>query len=192
MKDTSGQVLLTDTVGFIDDLPPWLIEAFKAALEEVYYSDLVLLVIDISESIHEILRKLRTSWEILSEDSLDILPVLNKVDMVSESELERKKKAMQNINSDVVPISAKEGDNLDELIHIIRSRLLEKIEAKLTTYRDDGVQKLLHKLYEEAEVEDVKYKRPTEVTFRTDERGLGRIRSSLKDTDRIEVVGDIE
>ncbi|MEM2875266.1 MAG: GTPase HflX, partial [Candidatus Hadarchaeales archaeon] len=40
----SKKILLTDTVGFIDGLPPWLVEAFKATLEEVYASDLVLVL----------------------------------------------------------------------------------------------------------------------------------------------------
>ena len=42
------KILLTDTVGFIEDLPPWLIEAFKSTLEEITHSDIILLVVDVS------------------------------------------------------------------------------------------------------------------------------------------------
>jgi len=48
-------ILLTDTVGFIDSLPPWLIEAFKATLEEIYLADLVVLLLDVAEPLPEIL-----------------------------------------------------------------------------------------------------------------------------------------
>ncbi|HDO41855.1 MAG TPA: HflX family GTPase, partial [Candidatus Bathyarchaeota archaeon] len=48
------KVLLTDTVGFIDRLPLTLIEAFHSTLEETIFSDLILLVVDVSEPIQEI------------------------------------------------------------------------------------------------------------------------------------------
>src|SRR6056297_173200 len=47
-------VLLTDTVGFISDLPHWLVESFKSTLDAVYLADLVLLVVDVSEPTDEI------------------------------------------------------------------------------------------------------------------------------------------
>ncbi|MFC7027800.1 GTPase HflX [Halomicroarcula sp. GCM10025710] len=52
------EVLVTDTVGFIQDLPHWLVESFKSTLDSVYRADLVLLVVDVSESVEEI----RESW----------------------------------------------------------------------------------------------------------------------------------
>ena len=51
------KVLLTDTVGFIDNLPLTLIEAFHSTLEETVFSDLILLVVDVSEPHREIERK---------------------------------------------------------------------------------------------------------------------------------------
>lgn len=188
LEDDSGRVLITDTVGFIDDLPPWLIEAFKAALEEVYLADIVFLVVDVSEPFQEILRKFKASREILSESSAEMIMVLNKIDVVSESSLKRKVKALEGIVSDIVLISAKKGDNLDRLREIIRSRLLEQIHARLTTRRRTGVEKLLHKLYEEAEVEEVKYENPTQVTFWTDEESLGKLRKTFGEGTRIEVL----
>ncbi len=47
-------VLVTDTVGFISDLPHWLVESFKSTLDSVYRADLVLLVVDVGEDIDEI------------------------------------------------------------------------------------------------------------------------------------------
>lgn len=190
LEDVSEKVLITDTVGFIDDLPPWLVEAFKAALEEAYLADLVLLVVDASESFREILRKYKTSREILSDSSAEMVTVLNKIDLVSGSSLNRKVRALRNVSSQLIPVSAEEGDNLDDLKGIIRAKLLESIHARLTTHKREGVEKLLHELYEKAEVEEVEYENPTQVTFWADEESLGKLRSSLGERSEIEIIGD--
>lgn len=190
LDDDSQRILVTDTVGFIDDLPPWLIEAFKAALEEVYLANLILLVVDVSEPFQEILRKYKTSREILSESSANIIVVLNKTDRIPESEFKRKVNAFRKISPEMILISAKEGTNLEALKDTVRSRLLEQVHARLTTHRREGTEKLLHKLYERAEVEDVSYDNPMEVTFWTDERSLGKLRDSLGKGAKVEIIGD--
>jgi GTP-binding protein HflX len=118
---TSRKVLLTDTVGFIDGLPPWLIEAFRATLEEIYLADLVVLVIDISEPLPEILRKLRASRGILAEYPVKVVTALNKVDLLSKAELDRRLEVLQGIVPAAVPISASQGTNLHILLNEIRS-----------------------------------------------------------------------
>lgn len=190
LNESNRNVLITDTVGFIRDLPPWLIEAFKAALEEVYLADIVLLLVDVSEPFREILHKFKTSREILSESSANIITVLNKIDTVSESSLKRKREALEKITSDVIAISAREGTNLGELREEIQSRFFERIHARLTTSKSRGVEKLLHELYEETKVEDVKYENPTEITFWTDEEALKKLRGRLGEETRIEVLGE--
>ncbi len=190
LEGSSRKILITDTVGFIDDLPPWLIEAFKAALEEVYLADLVLLVVDVSESFTNILRKIKTSRDILSESSAQMITVLNKIDKVSKDSFQRKLNALKEICSDIVPVSAKEEINLDQLKERIRSILLKQIQARLTTHRSEGVEKLLHKLYEETEVMDVKYENPTQVTFWTDKESIGRLSKFLDSEAEIEIIGE--
>ncbi len=186
----SQKILITDTVGFIDNLPPWLIEAFKAALEEIYLADLVLLVVDASESFREIMRKFKTSREILSESSADIVVLLNKVDMLSQSSLERKKESLERIAPKVMTISAKKGQNLEKLKDFIHSKLLEKVHARLTTEMKNGVEKLIHELYEKTKVEEVKYENPTKVTFWADEKALGQLQKSIDDRTKIEIIGE--
>jgi GTP-binding protein HflX len=77
-------VLITDTVGFIDDLPHWLIKAFHSTLEEIFLSDVILLMLDASEDIEEIQRKLDTSFNVLLPDlnPSKIILVLNKIDRI--------------------------------------------------------------------------------------------------------------
>jgi len=115
-----NEVLLTDTVGFIDGLPPWMVEAFKATLEEIYLADLVVLVIDISEPLPEILRKLLVSRGILAEYPVKVLTVFNKIDLCSPPELEERLEVLSDVAGEALSISAMEGINLDLLIGEIR------------------------------------------------------------------------
>ena len=79
-------VLLTDTVGFVSDLPHWLVESFESTLDSVYRADLVLLVVDASEPIEEMRDKLVTCHDTLYErNEAPIVTVLNKVDRVDDA-----------------------------------------------------------------------------------------------------------
>ena len=61
------EILVTDTVGFIEDLPPWMVEAFHSTLEEIALADVILLVLDASDPVDEMARRLRSSLRILHE-----------------------------------------------------------------------------------------------------------------------------
>jgi len=61
------EILVTDTVGFIEDLPPWMVEAFHSTLEEIALADVILLVVDASDPVDEMARRLRSSLRILWE-----------------------------------------------------------------------------------------------------------------------------
>lgn len=85
--DSRRRVLLSDTVGFISRLPTYLVESFKSTLEELTYADLVLLVIDASESRESVRIKLESCKEILRQLEVDqekVLLVLNKMDLAPE------------------------------------------------------------------------------------------------------------
>src|SRR6056297_1543887 len=106
-------VLVTDTVGFISDLPHWLVESFKSTLDSVYYADLVLLVVDVSESVEEIREKLVTCHDTLYErNQAPIVTVLNKVDAVGEDDLERKREALSALAPNPVAVSGLAGTNV--------------------------------------------------------------------------------
>ena len=115
-----NEILLTDTVGFIDGLPPWIVEAFKATLEEVYLADLVVLLIDISEPVPEIVRKILVSRDILAEYPVRVLTVFNKIDLPSPFELKERLEVLSEVVRGGIPISAMLGTNLDLLIGEVR------------------------------------------------------------------------
>lgn len=131
-----GKVLLSDTVGFISKLPAYMIEAFKSTLDELRYADLILLVIDISEPIDEIVKKYHSCIDILNELQVNpnkIIHVLNKVDLIDNEDLVNKTQVLKL--EDYIAISAKKRINID--------KLLAKIEERIFKPKEDVKQKHL-------------------------------------------------
>lgn len=119
------EIVIADTVGFIRDLPKELKAAFKATLEELYDADLLLHVVDISDSDFE--SKISSVNGILEEMSLlniGVVYVLNKMDRLAEVELESRLAYFNFKNYSHVPISAIEKINLEEL----KIKILNELE----------------------------------------------------------------
>lgn len=71
-RSDKREILVTDTVGFIEDLPPWMVEAFHSTLEEIALADVILLVLDASDPVEEMARRLRSSLSILRTFDVDV------------------------------------------------------------------------------------------------------------------------
>ena len=109
-------VLLTDTVGFIADLPHWLVESFESTLDSVYRADLVLLVVDASESVEAMREKLVTSHDTLYErNEAPVVTVFNKIDRLEPGALADKRAALSGVAPDPIAVSAKTGAGVAEL-----------------------------------------------------------------------------
>ncbi len=126
-------VLVSDTVGFIDSLPPLLFDAFYTTLGEVLYADLVLLVVDISDEVSEVERKAGASMDILHELGVSyrrIVVAANKIDITAD--VEEKISYLRSLGSTVVPISALKRLNLLELEKALLASLPDYVRAELT------------------------------------------------------------
>ncbi|MEM4262674.1 MAG: GTPase, partial [Thermoplasmata archaeon] len=125
--NVKAKILLTDTVGFIKNLPPNLIDAFDATMEEIYVSDCVLLVIDASDPVETIKVKFETSIDFLvSRVPKDrIVVVLNKIDRVTSSDLNLKLPFFNNLFSGYVyyVISALTKQGLNKIVNEILDRM---------------------------------------------------------------------
>ena len=155
------KVLLTDTVGFIRDLPHQLIEAFKATLEELQSADLLLHVVDISsqnaesqiQAVHQVLAELGvTEKEMIyvfnKMDRLDTLPMLS----------------LHLPKDSYCYVSALTGYHLPELLALIADRAAsgrQSVQLAVPINRGD----LLNKAYTAGQVEDVEYTEE-HITFR--------------------------
>jgi len=123
IREIDRTVLITDTIGFLDDLPPFVIEAFKNTIEEIFTADLVLLTVDSSESREEIKRKILTSKKILYPDLSPerVILVLNKLDIGPGRHLDEKVLSEWIECSAIVRVSAKTGEGIESLMdHILK------------------------------------------------------------------------
>ncbi len=151
-------VLLTDTVGFISDLPHWLVESFKSTLDSVYRADLVLLVVDASESTEEMREKLVTCHDTLYErNEAPIVTVLNKVDKVDESELEEKKRALSALAPNPVVVSGLTGENVEGLTARIEAELPDWQHERLLLPMTDDTMSLVSWVHDHGNVEREEY-----------------------------------
>lgn len=153
------RVLLSDTVGFIRNLPTTLVAAFRATLEEVQRAALLLHVSDVtSPTAPEQQRQVEAVLKELEVNKTAQIRVMNKTDLLPEAQ----RKALENSDS-VIYISAVRGQGLDELLRAIDARLeidalrqlrirIPQVEGKLLSqiearahvlkraYRDGAVQ----------------------------------------------------
>ena len=114
------EVLLSDTVGFVKNLPHQLVASFKATLEEAVNADLLMHIVDVSNA--EALKQIESVKHVLAEigcSKKPILQVLNKCDVVRNiSDLE----ILQTLYRDAVSISAKTGFGLDSLCEAVTAK----------------------------------------------------------------------
>src|SRR2546423_6602214 len=110
---TRKRILLTDTIGFVDGVPFWMVEAFNATFEEILQADLVLLLVDVSDAPDEIGRKgrlaARTLFPKVPADS--ILPILTKADRLPDRDIETRARLLAESEFHRAPlaISAQTG-----------------------------------------------------------------------------------
>lgn len=120
------EVLLTDTVGFINNLPTQLIAAFRATLEEIEEASMLVHVVDLTHpNAPEQVITVHETLEELGVDDRPVVYALNKIDAVPAEHLENldQLKAELGIEGDSVAISAQEGLNIEELLLHIEQTL---------------------------------------------------------------------
>ena len=130
----SRELLVSDTVGFIDRLPHALVAAFRATLEEVAAADLILHVIDASAPDRE--RRLDAVRQVLEEvgaNEVPLVEVYNKCDALTADERRR----LQERDPAAICISALGGDGIDELVDTVASRVALDVRRMTLTFDPD-------------------------------------------------------
>ncbi len=148
------KVVLTDTVGFMHDLPHGLIEAFKATLEEVEQADLLLHVMDISNpnyqhfytAVNEVLKELKAFEK-------PTILVLNKIDKLEDR---GRLKEFKDNHQWLVGVSALNGQNIQSLLLSIEEALRERSKEIDVVLKSDRMD-LVNLAYAQGKVLEVKY-----------------------------------
>jgi GTPase len=169
-----GPVLLSDTVGFIRDLPHHLIASFKATLEEARQANLLLHVADVSNP--DAYRQIASVFQVLEELDIrakDTLLVLNKTDAISDRlQLD----ALRKHYPHAVPISARSGHGLDRLAAAVSDALSHSfLDVDVETGIDNG--RLMAFLAAHGEIRSKQFSDNRVVVHcRIPEQHLGRVR----------------
>jgi len=148
------RVVLSDTVGFIRNLPAHLIEAFKATLEEVVEADLLLHVMDVSsprrqdhaDAVEEVL-------EVLGALEKRTIPVFNKIDLLEDPRI------LERVRRDLpesVAVSALQKTHLDDLLRQAQKALAGYFE-EISLVLPHGKRGLVDVLYREGQVQEIAY-----------------------------------
>ena len=167
-----GPVLLSDTVGFIRDLPHHLIASFRATLEETQQADLLLHVADAGGS--EVIRQIEAAYKVLEELGIrekDTLLVLNKIDTAPVDTV----RALQLRYPAAVAISARSGEGLDRLTAAV-SEALSREFLTLEVVLPIGDGRIAALLAKEGEILSKQYTDETAtICCRVPQRLLGRL-----------------
>jgi GTP-binding protein HflX len=179
--------LLTDTVGFIDRLPLTLIEAFHSTLEETIYSDLILLVLDISEPIEKIEKKNSICLETIDRieaSGIPIITVLNKIDLLSEEETKQKLETLKVKTKNPILTSALLRTNLELLKQKILKNLEDYVQASFSVPLTNETMPFMSWVHEGANVQKVKFiSSAVQVVFEADPLFTEKIRKRVEELD---------
>ena len=160
LEISKRKFLLTDTVGFIDRLPLKLIEAFHSTLEETIYSDLIILALDVSEPIETIEKKNNICLETIDRigaTGIPIITVLNKIDLLHETETKQKLEALKVQTKNPILISALHQTNLELLRQEILKKLEDYVQASFSVPLTTQTMPFLSWVHEKADVQKASF-----------------------------------
>ena len=189
LGSVNEKMLITDTIGFLRDLPHYMIESFRTTLEEIFTSDLVLLVIDSSDEPLMFYEKIRTSKELLvpkvSPDNLII--ILNKIDLlldknqdiVLEDEIETIRTTF--LGSEIITLSSKTGIGLDSLLAAVRKRIEMDISISIILPNISQSNSILSLIFDSCNVTSVQYKSNIELEAKCHNADIGKYKKMIEE-----------
>jgi GTP-binding protein HflX len=183
-KRVPHDILISDTVGFIRNLPHDLIESFKSTLAEVIESDILIHVIDVSsDSFEEQIKIVEETLAELYAESKPVIMAFNKVDLLEEDEKGAVLSELRKRYPEAVFISAQKGINLsaleEKIIDVINEELLET-EIKIPIENGDAY-KIVNLLHKEVEIMETKYlDKSIKLKIRAKRSDIDRIQKTLK------------
>lgn len=173
------QVMVVDTVGFINKIPHALIEAFKSTLEEVTTADLLLHVVDVTHPVYE--EQIRVVEDVLREIGAGDTPrlmVANKIDVVEAPVLRLGGKG----GLEACPISALTGKGIDRLLHAVE-RVLDQGKERVRLHLSPSQAHLLSVLRRRGRILEEEYREDgILVTALVTPKLAGQVRKQLRES----------
>ncbi len=168
----SRPFLLSDTVGFINNLPTDLVKAFRATLEEALYADLIIDVVDYSDPDYKMhMEVTKKTLNDLGAGDIRIIHVMNKADKVAIE--------IPSISENTIVLSVKTGQGIDELLKMIEKELSngKKQVSLLIPYSDSGIES---ELRDKAIIKELSYENEgIKISAEVDEETEGRLKKYI-------------
>ncbi len=178
----SSKILLTDTVGFLKDLPHYLVESFHNTFQDVFSADLVVLVVDSSEPLYNVSEKIIAMQEILGDGVTgnNILVALNKNDSDPDRIGDMVNMVREVLDPiAVVPLSALIGDGVDTMLGLIDEYFRPPIIVRFSAANTDRTVTEISRIYDFYYVESVEYSNTVKVVFRCTSEDLELVMDRL-------------
>ena len=172
-------------MGFIDRLPLGLIDAFHSTLEETIFSDLIIIVVDLSEPIETIEMKNNVCLETidrLGASGIPTITALNKIDLIKPEEKDQKIEALKDKVKNPILLSAKRETNLDELKkHVLR--ILENyVRAQFSVPLSDNIMSFMSWVHQKTDIHKENYTNDSvEILFEATPAVADQIRKKVED-----------
>ena len=155
--ETKERIVISDTIGFIRKIPPYLIASFHATLQEVVYADLLLHVVDISHpKLFEYMDTVFQTLKDIHADHKDMILIFNKIDLLPQNEYLFMKKKLRIDYPDSLFVSARTGANFDDIEKAI-SKMLAHSKKNIVLKIPNKEQKFISYLFDNAEIIDKRY-----------------------------------
>ncbi|HHI87759.1 MAG TPA: GTPase HflX [Candidatus Cloacimonetes bacterium] len=155
--ETKERIVISDTIGFIRKIPPYLIASFHATLQEVVYSDLLLHVVDISHpKLYEYMDTVIQTLKGIHANHKDMILIFNKIDLLSRNQYLFMKKKLRIDYPDSLFVSARTGEYFDEIEQAI-SKVLANSKKCITLKVPNNEQKFISYLFDNAEILEKRY-----------------------------------
>jgi len=193
VRGIKGNALITDTVGFIKDLPTDLVNAFNSTLEEIFYADLILLVFDASEPTEVIKSKLTTSMDIVLKKigSRPLLFIGNKADLIKKDVRQSLGETLRTVTEPyrLMFVSAKTGEGLDGIRSIIREVQGKTYVLQATVPNTNQSMSLLSRLHKTSDIEQEQTSKGLQVTVRCSPADVEKIKGWLLSSGATDIRG---
>jgi GTP-binding protein HflX len=147
-------VLLTDTVGFIRNLPHHLVKAFRSTLEEAVYADILMILIDASDE--EFPTQLEVTQKLLGELGASDKPTLYVFNKCDKGMVCPPSAVINTDEEDFICISAASGDGVEELAAVLEN-IVHQGTSRATFFIPNSEQGALNRLYSDATIESIDY-----------------------------------
>jgi GTP-binding protein HflX len=182
LSDVKKKILISDTIGFIQDLPHFMIESFMTTIEDLYLSDLILLVIDSSDPIDLIQTKFETSRKILLPEISpnNIMIILNKTDLDpigADGKLEKVRELLPG--AEALSISLVLNQGVDTLLGSIVDFFRYGCIMNFSIPNTSDSQPFISHLYDISDVTSIEYDTNINISIECRDKDLQTISRSI-------------